>query len=1816
MNRLKKMLFFLFAIEICYAGTVTDLIDYREYRDFAENKGKYQVGNTNVTLTRTDGTVSILSLPIPDFSSTDQSAVGTLISPCYIAGVKHNGGYKSVAYGGKGGGHTYTLIDRNNHPGEKVDRHVPRLNKVVTDVVPTKVRDDATTNYKVDYEMFARVGTGTQYVHMITDETKYLAGPYAYLTGGTVHPNVITGSIISWDRGIKFPNARKENYLPIYLNPGDSGSPLWGYNKKKKEWELVAFGVAISSWGSYYIPTEAEFYKTEMDSDTMPDITNDDNTQDIIWSGVVTTSGLQGTGTISQGQNTWSYDGLKSGSLLSKATNEDLNFTKHLTFNGVGGTIKLQDDINMGAGKLTFENNYSVVGNNENVSWVGAGIDVVGDNTVTWKVKGQKGDNLHKIGTGTLIVSGIGKNEGGLNVGDGTVYLNQIADNNGNKQAFNNIDIVSGRATVVLGDANQVNPDNIRFMYRGGKLDINGNDLKFSKIVSYDNGAQIINKSNNESNIKFEVLGKDKYTTIYKGHFGEKDIENRDKINLSFQNGVANDKKPKYIGVTGGINIDGDIDFSSNNLFLVFQGRREAHADEKIGDNPIIGDYSVSKFKFNNLYVRNRNEDGIMHYGFVGGIYTDIEGNIIIEDKSSAVLGYVPTRWEDTPLTEKTVIVYDQNDQLNINENSGATELNDENTDDKIQKGTTIYKGNVIITDEGTLDVGAAEFIGGIEALNGGKVNILNSKIDAKLNFGDSVASVFESTVGKLSASIINNTFDIKEKSELLFDGVNLGVGGELNIDNSKVQIDNSKNVNGDILVVGKGNLIGNNSILNKITSNNGVITLKDTDVNKSLVLNEKSEAQFLNGVIAGVEVNDSLLLSEGTAYNGKIFVKNNGVLQVVKGETQDIEVEGNSLIKGIDTTSNNVVLSSQSTLDYESGKINSLTTKDSVVALDKTKVENIELLSSTPNNKSVLISKNNTINNLIGDNAHIEFTDVNIGAKLELNNKSEMITENGTLLGVNIDNSTLVSNGTKYINDTFINNNGVLQAFKGELANVNVDNGELILNKVITGDLVLNNKGKLSALNGEMGVINLSNSQGDINSSVINGKIFLNNLSKLNVVGTDIKDEIEVDNSMIYLEKIDLSNILTLKADGNLGTLDSNLFKVFSDNSEVMTQGGKISNLSLVNNSTLNSNGTELENLEIDNSKIISDASIFNQGITAKNNSNLDLKSSYVIGNLELNDGILKTDKTMITNDLSMKNSNGELNGSTVTGSISLDKSDIVLNGGNYVSINPIAENINTSSNIVLKNNSNLKGIGTDIVSNIEFVGSDISLQNSTLRGTLNGNGETELSGSTWYIEDNSDIKNLLTSKADIRFVSKKADEFHSLMLDSISGDSKITFNTNLETGESDKLIIRGDVGESFETEIDVNNTGADIELDKEIVMVLGKESVIDRIKVTNKTVDLGIVQGKVGVIKNNEIGLKPIKPSIPSIPLEPSIPTKPEEKPVIPSTPLEPSIPTKPVIPNEDGDSGIIVELPSYIAKETAGSTSTTFLSEYAGRVEAIKNQNTLFKSEIDYNTEEGFNYIGNTQYGKYESDKFRQYHQTIINNGFVYKTNDDLNNEWKIEKGVGFIYGKSTLDYEGDYTGRIDNYGIYGYLQFLNKDGYYIAPNFGMGYNENKINSEKFYTKSQNIGTKFGYQKKIADNLKLLLETGVDIYHISHSNYDLDFKESKYNGNMKGTYFVEIKPELKIARELEIKENKISMYAGAGIEYDKYLFGNKPFVNIISDKHKVETAMIDKGATMKLGIENSYKNINLTLEAEYFTGKYNNEKLKGNFKLKYKF
>jgi len=486
------------------AGVLNPDVSVQDYRDFAENLGKYTAGATNVPVYKTDGSLSgYLEFSIPDFSSVVSSGYATLVSPSYIVSVKHNGGYKNVTFGnGAQYAATYTLINRNEYSDQ--DFHVPRLNKVVTDAAPAAFveKSDFLSDYQSRYSWYTRVGAGTQsQVNEDSSALISLSGAYNWKTGGTISTQSVNDN--SYSRYLRYyqlgPDDANVTPLSIGGNSGDSGSPVFAYDDIDKQWKIVGVLVGSdSNKGIYqdrnvigYLPDN---YLTEMQqANTSPDVTDSSDDGIIYW----------GNTAITQANKTWSWQGLAeeyNRLAPASATNDELDATKDLRFNGDGGVITLEDAVNLGAGKLQFSADYTLKSaDGVNATWAGGGVEVDAGKEVLWQANGLADDALHKIGDGTLHINATGINEGSLNTGAGTVILDQQADASGLKQAFSSVTLVSGRPTVVLADAQQVSTDNIFFGYRGGTLDLNGNALSFKKINHTDSGATLVNHNSEEA---------------------------------------------------------------------------------------------------------------------------------------------------------------------------------------------------------------------------------------------------------------------------------------------------------------------------------------------------------------------------------------------------------------------------------------------------------------------------------------------------------------------------------------------------------------------------------------------------------------------------------------------------------------------------------------------------------------------------------------------------------------------------------------------------------------------------------------------------------------------------------------------------------------------------------------------------------------------------------------------------------------------------------------------------------------------------------------------------------------------------------------------------------------------------------------------------------------------------------------------------------------------------------------------------------------------------------------------------------------------
>ena len=549
----KKFKLNFIALTVAYALTpyteaalVRDDVDYQIFRDFAENKGKFSVGATNVLVKDKNnkdlGTALPNGIPMIDFSVVDvNKRIGTLVDPQYIVSVKHAHKHINDFYFGHYNGHRdvsddenkYSVVTQNNvkpnedwHVDKRLDDYnMPRLNKFVTEVAPTTptlAGDDLETyKDKERYPSFVRVGAGTQFVYekgsyyvektTRNNDIKFLDEAYRYAIGGTPYKEINIDSSQNKEGLIGFGDSRKadldaktllsQDPLTNYGVLGDSGSPLFAFDKQQNKWVFIGpytywAGYGKKSWQEWNI------YK----KDFADNIKKRDNAEAVPFSNKEyhwTTTG--NSSQITNDQKTISVELPNSNTpLVNYQEKENKNTGQNVIFEGNGNyknTLVLENNINQGAGGLFFKGNYEVKGKTDDITWVGGGISVEEGKTVTWKIHNPEKDHLAKIGKGTLIVEGKGNNKGSLKVGDGTVILNQQTNGSG-QQAFASVGIVSGRSTVVLNDDKQVDPNSIYFGFRGGRLDANGNNLTFEHIRNIDDGARVVNHNmTNASNI-------------------------------------------------------------------------------------------------------------------------------------------------------------------------------------------------------------------------------------------------------------------------------------------------------------------------------------------------------------------------------------------------------------------------------------------------------------------------------------------------------------------------------------------------------------------------------------------------------------------------------------------------------------------------------------------------------------------------------------------------------------------------------------------------------------------------------------------------------------------------------------------------------------------------------------------------------------------------------------------------------------------------------------------------------------------------------------------------------------------------------------------------------------------------------------------------------------------------------------------------------------------------------------------------------------------------------------------------------------------
>lgn len=703
---------------------------------------------------------------------------------------------------------------------------MPRLHKFVTDAEPVEMTSYMDGWKYADLNKYpdrVRIGAGRQYWRSDEDEPNnressyHIASAYSWLVGGnTFAQNGSGGGTVNL--GSEKIKHSPYGFLPTGGSFGDSGSPMFIYDAQKQKWlingVLQTGNPYIGKSNGFQLVRKDWFYDEIFAGDTHSVFYEPHQNGKYFFN-----DNNNGAGKIDAKHKHYSLPyRLKTRTVqlfnvsLSETAREPvyhaaggvnsyrprLNNGENISFIDKGkGELILTSNINQGAGGLYFEGNFTVSPKN-NETWQGAGVHISDGSTVTWKVNGVANDRLSKIGKGTLLVQAKGENQGSVSVGDGKVILDQQADDQGKKQAFSEIGLVSGRGTVQLNADNQFNPDKLYFGFRGGRLDLNGHSLSFHRIQNTDEGAMIVNHNQDKESTVTITGNKDITTTgnnnnldskkeiAYNGWFGEKDAtKTNGRLNLNYQPEEAD----RTLLLSGGTNLNGNITQTNGKLF--FSGRPTPHAYNHLGSGwskmegipqgEIVwdNDWIDRTFKAENFHIQGGQ-------AVVSRNVAKVEGDWHLSNHAQAVFGVAPhqshticTRSDWTGLTsctEKTI------------------------TDDKViaSLSKTDIRGNVSLADHAHLNLtGLATLNGNLSA--GGDTHYTvtrNATQNGNLSLvGNAQATFNQATLNGNTSASDNASFNLSN---------NAVQNGSLTLsDNAKANVSHSA-LNGNVSLADK----------------------------------------------------------------------------------------------------------------------------------------------------------------------------------------------------------------------------------------------------------------------------------------------------------------------------------------------------------------------------------------------------------------------------------------------------------------------------------------------------------------------------------------------------------------------------------------------------------------------------------------------------------------------------------------------------------------------------------------------------------------------------------------------------------------------------------------------------------------------------------------------------------------------------------------------------------------------------------------------------------------------------------------------------
>ena len=1079
MNKSQKILvalFFLSSIGMANHGRYEQY--WSDYEDFANNRGKFKIGQKGVIVYKKEGLgeAATIEQPIPNFDGmVDGGAYALWGDPQILSTASHVGNWGSFTFiqrhlrkdvelseGFKNKANTnkdsivQEYSERVRMPYMRDlgnDYSIGRLKTIAFDgYTPETIKNRRQIHYGA---LVARTGGGiNSYAH--DGGEKYPVG-YGNIAGGL-------NKIYLVDGGSFWIKMQKNFQTPLdsASRPGDSGSPAYIWDKDNNKWLLAgenSAGSGDNNWNKMSIikqnPNAVNAYLKSIEDEKIVE----DN---VILNGK--TLGFANS---------------------TRVIDDNVATAKNQTFAKNGLTLTVNSDSDTGASRFRFSENANITGTGK---FSTAGLIIDKNVNVNYNIISDKNTVIRKRGEGSLTLNGNSKNDVEVNIGEGSLILD-----NSNGYAASHIRVAQG-AKVVLNKENQLNDNKIYFGHRGGTLELKGHNLEFNDIYHLDKDAIISNTdSTNKSTFKF-VQGNDR---VFLGKFSG---------NMDVEYNPSEVKENAKWNLRGNTDITGDLNVKKGTVSISGDAITSGYEN-----NVLENQFEKTIFKAGNINVDNGSTLQLDRA-------TKVESNINVSGKLNlTATGEVLTK------LDKTKPYKDYEDQ---------SEVNKVNVNGNITfKNGTANNFNVNVENNNLVEINSkiSGTING-EKTGNGLLKINNSNNDFSGNLTIKNGAVESENENILS----NGKYKIEEKGLLrvnnnsnlnVLDKIDKSSNGVISLGNSLAELD-KKYADYKNLYIGSKNDItigANDKVIDKSISNinlggdNGTVTLKGLELEDGTTLrninagNDKHRGNVvIDGLSNDAKVNitikdginfvvnnnrsNSQFLDLGYGATAGTSLKNNlkdasiGVLELTNENSIDVKNVAIGAKKGSNVTLNTYTTTNDKTRFSGEGNLTyTATLENKELEVDAQNLSGgvVTLTGDNKNftNKVTVMGNKNGVNNgsitlklgsemlkhknevLIKDGGILDINDNDVSIKLNnASNKYGTLTNSGD----NKVDVTLDSNEATTINTTLTGNLNIIKKGVGTLkfdnknnfkGNVVMNGGELIYDKdVLENDIELNN--------------------------------------------------------------------------------------------------------------------------------------------------------------------------------------------------------------------------------------------------------------------------------------------------------------------------------------------------------------------------------------------------------------------------------------------------------------------------------------------------------------------------------------------------------------------------------------------------------------------------------------------------------------------------------------------------------------------------------------------------------------------------------------